>query len=109
MLQLRTLRAIVATAAILVLVGCTVVFVGCSELSNREDFSVHVKDKTEAEVLKYAGKPAEVDDARPGRTSWIYKSRTFEVSSRKTDANTVVIFSPASDGKLHVTEVLFEQ
>ena len=83
-------------------------FAGCSELSNREDFASQLKNKTEQEVRKYTGEPAQVDNERSGRTSWIYKSRTFDIATRKTDAKTIVIFAPADDGKLHVTEVVFE-
>ena len=82
---------------------------GCSDLSNREDFAMQLKNKTEQEVLKYAGKPVNVDATDPKRVAWIYKSRTFDVPTRKTDPETDVIFSPsAEDGKLHVAEVLFK-
>ena len=84
------------------------VFSGCSEMTNREDFAAELKNKTEPEVLKMAGKPAEVDGKNPERVVWVYKSRTFEVSTRKTDPETDVIFTPSSDGKLRVTDVLFK-
>jgi hypothetical protein len=83
-------------------------FSGCSELTNREDFATGLKHKTESEVLKYAGKPKEVDRASAERVTYIYKSRTFEVATRKTDSETDVIFTPESDGKLHVSEVVFK-
>ena len=82
---------------------------GCSDLQNREDFAMQLKNKTEQEVLKYAGKPVNVDATNPKRVTWVYKSRTFDVPTRKTDPETDVIFSPsAEDGKLHVAEVLFK-
>jgi hypothetical protein len=81
---------------------------GCSETSNREDFASLVKSKTEPEVLKMAGKPAQVDSTNANRVAWIYKSRTFDVPTRKTDPETDVIFTPSSDGKLHVADVLFK-
>ena len=82
---------------------------GCSDLQNREDFAMQLKNKTEPEVLKYAGKPVNVDATDPKRVAWIYKSRTFDVPTRKTDPETDVIFSPsAEDGKLHVAEVVFK-
>ena len=82
---------------------------GCSEISNREDFASQLKNKTEAEVLQYAGKPADVDSTKPQRVAWIYKSRTFDVSTRKTDPETDVIFTPSpDDGKLHVADVVFK-
>ena len=81
---------------------------GCSELSNREDFAAQWKDKTEEQVLKYAGKPAAVDSTNPSRVIWIYKSRTYDVPTRRTDSETDVIFVTATDGKLHVAEVVFK-
>ena len=81
---------------------------GCSEVSNREDFATQLKHKTEAEVLKSAGKPASVDSTNPARVMWIYKSRTFDVSTRKTDAEAGVIFTKGDDGKLHVADVVFK-
>ena len=80
----------------------------CGEVSNREDFASQLKNKTEAEVLKYAGKPAAVDNADPGRVMWVYKSRTFDAPTGKRDSETDVIFTPSSDGKLHVADVVFK-
>jgi hypothetical protein len=59
-------------------------------------------------VLKYAGKPKEVERVSPERVTYIYKSRTFDVPTRKTDPETDVIFTPEADGKLHVSEVVFK-
>ena len=101
MIQNRILSAVATVVVMLTLAGC-------SELSNREDFASALKNKTEPEVLKYAGKPAQVDAARPEMTVWIYKLRTFQVQTRKTDAKTTVLFTPSADGKLHVSEVRFE-
>jgi hypothetical protein len=81
---------------------------GCSPIENREDFATQLKNKTDAEVLKLAGKPAEIDRSNPDRVVWIYKSRTFDVGSRRTDPETDVIFAPAPDGKLHVADVQFK-
>jgi hypothetical protein len=92
-----TLAAILAAALI-----------ACSEVSNREDFASQLKNKTEPEVMKFAGKPIKVDDADPNHIVWIYKQRTFDVPTRKTDPETDVIFSPGPDGKLHVNEVVFK-
>ena len=92
--------ALIATAALFAF--------GCSGVSNREDFAAALKNKTEPEVLRYAGKPVSVDGADPNRVAWIYKSKTFDVPTRKTDAETDVIFTPSSDGKLHVAEVVFK-
>ena len=77
-------------------------------MSNREDFASQLKNKTEPEVLQYAGKPAQVDRTNPDRVAWIYKSRTFDVATRKTDPETDVVFAPSSDGKLHVADVVFK-
>ena len=101
MIQNKILRAVAAVAVMLT-------FAGCSDIQNREDFASALKNKTEPEVLKYAGKPAEVDAAKPEMTVWVYKSRTFEVQTRKTDAKTTVLFTPSADGKLHVSEVKFD-
>jgi hypothetical protein len=40
--------------------------------------------------------------------AWIYKGRTFDVTTGKRDAETDVIFTPDSDGKLHVADVVFK-
>jgi hypothetical protein len=100
--QIKALCITGAAAAFFVLTGC-------SDMSNREDFATLLKNKTESEVTKLAGKPAQVDQTNPGRVAWIYKSRTFDVATRKTDAETDVIFTKsADDGKLHVAEVTFK-
>jgi hypothetical protein len=83
-------------------------FSGCSEVSNREDFSAALKNKSEPEVVKYAGKPAQIDRSDPAHVTYVYKSRTFDVPTRKTDPETDVIFTPSSDGQLHVAEVVFK-
>ena len=97
----RAMGVIIAAAALFT-------FGGCSDVANREDFASQLKNKTEAEVLRYAGKPAQVDAADPNRVAWIYKSRTFDVPTRRTDPETDVIFTPSSDGKLHVADVVFK-
>ena len=91
-----------------VTIAAFLVFSGCSEMSNREDFATLLKNKSEPEVLKLAGKPAAEDRANPNHVVWIYKSRTFDVPTRRTDPETDVIFTPSSDGKLHVTDVVFK-
>jgi hypothetical protein len=83
-------------------------FSSCSEVSNREDFASALKNKTEPEVVKYAGKPAEVNRSDPNHVLYVYKSRTFDVPTRKTDPETDVIFTPSSDGQLHVADVVFK-
>ena len=81
----------------------------CSERQNKEDFASQLKNKTEPEVLKLAGKPERVENSNPERVTWVYKSRTFDVATRKTDEETDVIFAPSpEDKKLHVTEVTFK-
>jgi hypothetical protein len=97
----KTLWVAVTAAVILTLSAC-------SELSNREDFAGQLKDKTEPEVMKYAGKPKSVDSSDPNRVAWVYKARTFDVQSGRRDTETDVIFAPGSDGKLHVAEVVFK-
>ena len=99
-----TLRALAAAASVMVLAASS----GCAETQNREDFASGLKNKTEEQVLKYAGKPAAVNAERADHPIWIYKDRTFDVATRKSDAKTTVAFSPADDGKLHVVEVVFE-
>lgn len=98
------LRKFAAAAAVAAIVAAG----GCAEQSNRDDFSSLLKNKTEAEVLKFAGKPAQVDSSQPDRLAWVYKSRTFDVATRKSDPQTTVIFKRAEDGKLHVAEVVFD-
>lgn len=99
-----TPRALATAASVLALVASS----GCADIMNRDDFASGLKNKTEEQVLKYAGKPAAVNAERPDHPSWIYKDRTFDVTTRKHDAKTTVVFSPADDGKLHVVEVVFE-
>jgi hypothetical protein len=95
-----------ATAAIL---AVCLVFAGCSERMNREDFATQLKGKTEQEVLKNAGKPNTVDDKTGTRHVWTYTSRTFDVNNKnKFDDRTVVIFTPSAEGKMVVAEVKFE-
>lgn len=95
-----------ATAAILAI---CLVLGACSEPTNREDFETLLKGKTEQEVLKVAGKPAAVDDKKGERHVWTYTSRTFDVNNQnKFDAKTMVIFSPSAEGKMVVTQILFE-
>lgn len=102
----RGLRAAAAGAVL----AASFVLGGCGEIYNRDDFATRVKDKSEQEVVKEIGKPSIVDKSTPARVSWTYTSRTFSIENQnKVDAKTVVVFSPASsDGKLKVTEVLFE-
>jgi hypothetical protein len=94
-------RAVIAGLAALI-------FTACSAVENREDFATMVKNKTEDEVMKFAGKPAGVDQADAQHITWVYKSRTFDVQTRARDAETAVIFSPGPDGKLHVVDVQFK-
>ena len=81
---------------------------GCSEVANREDFAAALRDKSEDQVMKYAGKPADTDRSDPNHVVWIYKERTFDVPTRRTDPETDVVFAPGADGKLHVVEVVFK-
>jgi hypothetical protein len=95
-----------ATAAIL---GLCLVVGACSERVNREDFTTQLQGKTEPETLKFAGKPAAVDDKSADRHVWTYTDRTFDVNNKnKFDAKTQVIFTRSAEGKLVVTEVKFE-
>jgi hypothetical protein len=99
------LRA-VATAGILAL---TLVFAGCSERTNREDFASLIRGKTETEVRKNAGKPDSVEEPSKDLHVWTYKSRTFDVNkSNKFDDKTIVTFSPSPEGKMVVADVKFE-
>ena len=100
MSRAKALRTAAASAALFVLTGC-------SEIANREDFASQLNNKTEAEVVKFAGKPASVDSTNPERVTWAYKARTFDVTTRRTDARTDVIFTRGADGKLHVAGVEF--
>ena len=101
----NTLHA-AATAAILAI---CLVFGGCAERTNREDFASLLKGKTEQEVIKVAGKPDTVEDKAADRHVWTYNSRTFDVNNKnKFDAKTIVIFSPSAEGKMVMTEMQFE-
>lgn len=97
---------VAAAAAIL---AVSMAIGACAERMNREDFASLVRGKTEADVLKNAGKPSNVDDKSADRHVWTYTSRTFDVQNQnKTDAKTIVIFAPSSEGKMVVAEVKFE-
>jgi hypothetical protein len=99
------------SAILLCALGATIaVFAmsGCGDMSNREDFESALKNKTEPEVVKYAGKPKEIDRSDPGHVKYVYKARTFDVPTRKTDDETDVIFTPSPDGQLHVAQVVFK-
>lgn len=96
-------------AATAVILAICLVFSACSERMNRDDFVTLLKGKTEQEVLKLEGKPTTVDDKNAQRHVWTYTSRTFDVNNQnKMDAKTTVIFSPSAEGKMVVTQVLFE-
>ena len=96
-------------AATAVILAICLVFGACSERMNRDDFATLLKGKTEQEVLKLEGKPTTVDDKSSQRHVWTYTSRTFDVNNQnKMDAKTIVIFSPSAEGKMVVTQVLFE-
>ena len=96
-------------AATVVILAICLVFGACSERMNRDDFATLLKGKTEQEVLKLEGKPTTVDDKSSQRHVWTYTSRTFDVNNQnKMDAKTIVIFSPSAEGKMVVTQVLFE-
>lgn len=95
-------------AALVAGMAAALVLGACSPMENRDDFAMALKNKTDTEVLKYAGKPTTIDNTNPERVAWVYKSRTFDVETRKTDPETDVIFSSGSDGKLHVVDVVFK-
>jgi hypothetical protein len=97
-------RAIVAGIA-----AC-LIFAGCSELLNRDDFTSRVKDKSETEVTKLIGKPKTVESSTADQVRWTYTSRTFNIQDgNKFDSKTIVVFSKAgANGQLKVTDVKFE-
>jgi hypothetical protein len=96
------------TSGVVMTVLAVLAFSACSEVSNREDFASALKNKTEPEVVKYAGKPVQIDRSDPAHVTYVYKARTFDVPTRKTDPETDVIFTPSPDGQLHVAEVVFK-
>jgi hypothetical protein len=49
-----------------------IAFSACSEVSNREDFASALRNKTETEVVRYAGKPAQVDRSDPAHVTYVY-------------------------------------
>lgn len=103
MLTKARLEVVLAAMAAAVLIG------GCAERTNREDFTSLLRNKTEQEVAKIAGKPAEVRTLDPKHVVWIYKARTFDVATRQADPHTTVTFAPGDDGKLHVAQIRFEE
>lgn len=96
------------TAATTAILGATLALAACGERTNREDFVSLIKGKTEQQVATNAGKPASVDDKSSSNHVWTYTSRTFDVQhGNKTDAKTIVTFTPGPDGKLVVSDVKF--
>jgi len=97
------------TAGAAAIVALCLAVGACSERVNREDFATQLRGKTEPETLKFAGKPATVDDESADRHLWTYTDRTFDVNNQnKFDARTIVVFTRSAEGKLVVTEVKFE-
>ncbi len=96
--------------AVVAAVAATFVLAACSEILSREDFAARVKDKSDTEVAKLIGKPAEVDASNPDQVTWTYGSKTFNIQAgNKFDNKTIVIFSKAAaDGKLKTKEVKYE-
>ena len=108
MFRVRMVNPLHAAATTAILAIC-LVFGGCSERTNREDFASLLKGKTEQEVMKVAGKPDTVEDKAADRHVWTYHLRTFDVNNKnKFDAKTIVIFSPSAEGKMVMTEMQFE-
>ena len=103
-----TIRNCLRTAATTAILGASLVLAACGERTNREDFVGLIKGKTEQQVATNAGKPASVEDQSSGRHVWTYTSRTFDVQRQnKTDAKTIVTFTPGPDRKLVVSDVKF--
>lgn len=97
---------VVARAAVVVVVFS---LIACAEKFNREDFSARVKDASESRVVAEVGKPYSIEETSPGRVSWTYMRRTFDAAKEDwPDTKAVVIFTPAADGTLRVSEVQFE-
>lgn len=105
-INLKPLGKIAAVAV----VAATFALTACSEILSRDDFAARVKDKSDVEVAKVIGKPAEVDASAPDRVTWTYNSKTFNIEAgNKFDTKTTVVFSKAAgDGKLKATDVKYE-
>ena len=105
-LKLKPLGKAAAVAA----VAATFILGACSEILSRDDFAGRVKDKSDAEVAKLIGKPAEVGSGASGEVTWTYTAKTFNIEAgNKFDSKTIVVFSKAAaDGKLKVTGVKYE-
>ena len=97
----KVTRCSVGAAAAIILA------IGCSQTSSRDDFTTHLIDRTEEEVLRYAGKPDAIDDSVPNQISWIYRSKTMGKDG-KTDEEAIVVFMPTQDGARHVSSVFFQ-
>lgn len=91
-------------------VAITLFVSACGELVSRDEFAGRVKDASESQVRKQAGKPTWIDDGTPGRVRWIYTARTFNIDDgNKFDKRAIVIFVPTGpEGALRVGDVQFE-
>lgn len=100
----RIRRALCAAALALPLL----ITAGCGDLYTRDDFTKAAMTRSEPEVQKQFGKPAEVDSQNPKRVVWVYRTTTFNIDKGNArDEKTLVIFEPDADGKLKVTGVEF--
>jgi len=92
------------------LLAASLALAGCAEKVTRDEFSSHVMHKSEREVAKRFGKPAQVEEG-PDGVKWIYTGKTLNVKDDgwDLDPKTVVVFVKASpDGTATATEVLYE-
>lgn len=101
-----TIRAL-ALAAVL---GLVLAGAGCKGEGGhaRGLFTGYVMEKTEEEVTGKAGKPDSVDASNPNTPKWTYKKKTFDPDNfNQVDNETILIFQKAPDGKLKVSQVIF--
>jgi len=99
---MRSARALALAAAVLTLAAC-------GDIYSRSDFTTMVMNKSDNEVTKQLGKPANVDTSNPERVIWTYKNTTFDLDhENKRDTKTLLILEhKGSGGALIVTNVEF--
>lgn len=99
---LRSFGVAALAAASLALAACQV------GGHTRGMFSGSVLGKTEAEIVDKYGPPASVDRANPNALVLVYKAKTFDPdNANRTDPETLVVLSKATDGRIVATDVSY--
>ena len=99
---MRSARAFALAVAVLMIAAC-------GNIYSRTDFTTMVINKSDEEVVKQVGKPANVDTSNPERVIWTYSHTTFDIDNQnKRDVKaTLILERKGTGGALMVTNVEF--